>query len=478
MKMRFVSKLAVSLALACQLSPQAVLAQAPAPAPAPSQAPLAPTASSASPSVQVISLEEALRLVDAQNQDFAQVRARVQEAQGISRQALAALLPVLVATGSYTRNNEEAAIEFSRFLDTLEAGLSEIAQRPISLDRGGAPADRVIQPLDALTATGTLRVPLFAANAYWDFLAAKEGVNAAQASTQVARQRARSALLRALWLGSTAEAFVEVAQRGVTTSEQYVKTAERAVTAGTTVQLAVLRAQTELTRRQKELSDARNRLEAVRLSIGVLLGQQQPVQVQLPALEIPEAMAEESLVAEALKERAEVGAQHAVKRAADHGITSAWWRLAPTLAATGSVFASDTPFLTGDKTGWRATLELTWTLYDGGLRYGKLQQARGTLARVQAEQKGLELQISQEVRNALREFRLGQEQLALSERQRALAQEAARTAQNSFEQGVAGYTEVLDTLDRLYMAEAGEQEARARLAIAIITLKTARGQVW
>jgi outer membrane protein TolC len=472
MKMRFVSKLAVSLVLASPLCPPPAQAQ-----PQP-QAPLAPTAPSAVPEAQVISLEEALRRVDAQNQDLAQVRARAQEAQGIARQALAALLPVLVATGSYTRNNEDATIEFSRFLDTLEQGLSQIAGRPIALDRSGAPADRIIQPLDALTATGTLRLPLFAANAYWDVLAAKEGVNAANASIDVARQRTRSALLRALWLGSTAEAFVQVAQRGVNTSEQYVKTAERAVGAGTTVQLAVLRAQTDLARRQKELSEARNKLEAVRLSIGLLLGEQQPVQVQLPPLDIPGAEAEDALISEALKERAEVDVQAAMKRAADHGITSAWWRLAPTLTATGSAFASDTPFLTGQKTGWRAAVELTWTLYDGGLRYGKLQQARGTLARVEAEKKGLELQISQEVRNALREFRLGQEQLTLAERQRALAQEAARTAQSSFEQGVAGYTEVLDTLDRLYMAEAGEQEARARLAIAIITLKTARGQVW
>ncbi|ADO68578.1 Outer membrane efflux family protein [Stigmatella aurantiaca DW4/3-1] len=470
MKMRFVSKLAVSLVLACQLCPQTVLAQA--------QTPLEPTPSSAAPTAQVISLEEALRRVDAQNQDLAQVRARTEEAQGIARQALAALLPVLVATGAYTRNNEGATIEFSRFLDTLEQGLSQIAQRPITLDRSGAPADRIIQPLDALTVNGTLRLPLFAANAYWDVLAAKEGVNAANASVSVARQRTRSALLRALWLGSTAEAFVEVAQRGVNTSEQYVKTAERAVGAGTSVPLAVLRAQTELARRQKELSEARNKLEAVRLSIGLLLGEQQPVQVQLPPLEMPGTLAEDALIEEALKARAEVGVQEAMRRAADHGITSAWWRLAPTLTATGSVFASDTPFLTGDKTGWRAALELTWTLYDGGLRYGKLRQARGNLARVQAEKKGLELQISQEIRNALREFRLGQEQLTLSERQRALAQEAARTAQSSFEGGVASYTEVLDTLDRLYQAEAGEQEARARLAIAIITLKTARGQVW
>ncbi|EAU67703.1 TolC family protein [Stigmatella aurantiaca] len=468
--MRFVSKLAVSLVLACQLCPQTVLAQA--------QTPLEPTPSSAAPTAQVISLEEALRRVDAQNQDLAQVRARTEEAQGIARQALAALLPVLVATGAYTRNNEGATIEFSRFLDTLEQGLSQIAQRPITLDRSGAPADRIIQPLDALTVNGTLRLPLFAANAYWDVLAAKEGVNAANASVSVARQRTRSALLRALWLGSTAEAFVEVAQRGVNTSEQYVKTAERAVGAGTSVPLAVLRAQTELARRQKELSEARNKLEAVRLSIGLLLGEQQPVQVQLPPLEMPGTLAEDALIEEALKARAEVGVQEAMRRAADHGITSAWWRLAPTLTATGSVFASDTPFLTGDKTGWRAALELTWTLYDGGLRYGKLRQARGNLARVQAEKKGLELQISQEIRNALREFRLGQEQLTLSERQRALAQEAARTAQSSFEGGVASYTEVLDTLDRLYQAEAGEQEARARLAIAIITLKTARGQVW
>jgi len=309
-------------------------------------------------------------------------------------------------------------------------------------------------------------------------LAAREAVQAANVSTQVARQRLHTALLQALWLGSAAEAFVQVAERGVKTSEEHVQAAERGLRAGTAVQLAVLRAQTNLTRRQKDLAEARSKLEEVRLSTGVLLGIPRPVRVEPPSSEIPELGDEEALVAEALRERRELAAQASAERAASLSVDSAWWRLAPTVSASGSVFASDTPLITGEKQGWRASLELTWTAYDGGFRYGKQRQARAVLARTQAERKALELQIAREVRNALREVRLNQEKLALSERERALAQEAARTAQSSFEKGIAGHTEVLDVLDRLYAAEAGEQEARARLANAVTALRTARGQLW
>ena len=82
----------------------------------------------------------------------------------------------------------------------------------------------------------------------------------------------------------------------------------------------------------------------------------------------------------------------------------------------------------------------------------------------------------QEVADATRDLDVARERLRLAETQRGLASDAAASARRSFEAGIASSLDVVDANDRLYQADVGLADGRARLAQAAIALDRALGR--
>ncbi len=414
--------------------------------------PIVPSAARAA-EPRTLTLDEALAALDRQSPDLAQLRAHVDAVASVAREALSALLPGLVAMGSYARNRDDA-----RF--------------------AGPTGDIVIQPQQALTVAGTVHVPLFAQNAYWDFAQARDLTMAEGASFQAQRQRLRGAVVQACWMEQTAENVIAVAERGLASARDHAESAERAEKAGTTTKLAVLQARSELTRREKDLTEARSALGHSRIELGALLGRPEPTRVVMPTVTDDGSSDEEQLVNDALHARRERAARALELRAAERGVTSAWMRLAPGLSGSFSWFASDEPYVTGKKDGWRASIDLAWALYDGGYRYGKRREADAFVAAARAQAEATRVDISKEVRDSALEVGVARERLRVATEQAAVAEETAGTARRGFAAGVSTSLDVIDALDRETQAEVGLEQARAGLGRALAALHTARGLDW
>jgi outer membrane protein TolC len=408
----------------------------------------------AEPGPPVLKLDEALAALDERSLAIMQARARADEASALARQAAAPLLPTLMAVGSYTRNSDERRIQFPPLMGGQELTL---------------------QPGEQLSATGSLRVPLLVPSSWWELSAAREGARAAGATADAARFQVRTAFVQAAHLASAADEIVVAGERAVESATQFERSAARRVAAGTAPPLDSLRAQTERIRRESDLARARADLARAQLSLGIFLGRDGPVRVQVP-LAPPGAPDPAPLVEAALGRRPELAAARAQAGAAQAQVDAAWARLAPQLSGTVSAFASDVPYVTGEKQGWRASLDLTWALYDGGLRYGKRRQASAQLAGATAAAEGMRLQILQEVQDAARDVSVASERLRLAEQQRKLSADAAASASRSFEAGVASSLDVVDANDRLYQSDVGLADARARLGVARAALERAAGQ--
>ncbi|HET9553055.1 MAG TPA: TolC family protein [Anaeromyxobacteraceae bacterium] len=408
-------------------------------------------------------LPDALAELDRQSPSLAQSRARADEASSLVRQAAAPLLPGLTATGSATRNSDEARINIGKLL-TLPPGVA-------------APPPVTIQPLHSVSGAVTLRVPLLVPSAWFDLEAARGGARSAAAQAEASRRALRASLAATAFLGAAAEEAVTATEQAVRNAAALAESADRKVKAGTAAPLDALRARTEQVKREGDLVRARADLDKVRLALGALLGRETPVRVTVPD-EAPAAApaGEEALVAEALDHRPELAAAAAQVEGAEAQVRSAWARLAPQLSASGSAFAADVPYPTGAKDGWRATLDLTWPLYDGGLRYGKRREAEARVAGARAGAEAQRIAVGQEVRDAARDVAVAAERLRLAGEQRRLAAEAAGTAQRTYEAGVASSLDVVDADDRLYAADIGLADARARLASARVALDRALGR--
>jgi outer membrane protein TolC len=406
-----------------------------------------------------LTLDAALAELDAQSLTLVQARSRADEASGMVRQALAALLPTATAGVSYLRNSDAAEVTLPRQLGGMQI---------------------VIQPLESTTLSGSIRVPLLVPSAWFDLAAARDARRAAVLGAEATRLAVRTSLAQAAHLAAAGEELVAASERAVTSADELVRSAQRRVQAGTAAPLEITRAQAEQVRRQSDLAGARAALDRARLGVGILLGRPDPVRVTVPEVEgapNPELSAPaEQLVSEALERRPEVAAQRAQEDAADQGVRSAWARLVPQVSASASVFRADVPYPTGKKEGWRAGVDLTWLAYDGGLRYGKLHQAEAQAAGARAGLTAQQLAVRQQVQDAKRDLSVAVEQLRLARAQLGLATDSAASIKRSFDAGVASSLDVIDANDRLYASDSGLAAARARLAQARLGLALALGK--
>jgi outer membrane protein TolC len=402
-----------------------------------------------------IELAQALKELDQNNPSLAAASARVEEIGGVIRQVKAQLHPTLVAVGSYVRNNEEVALDVGQLLAALP----------------GAPAlpSMVIQPLDAWTAAGNLRVPLFVPNAWHDIEAAEALQRAGNANVEAARAQTHATFATLAYSARALEEVVAASERAIDLAHEQAQSAQRRVAAGTSDPLDVLRTQTEEVSRQSDLARARADLERVRLALGTLIGRTTPVRIVVPS-ELASSRAPRNDA-----RRAELAALDARAAVAEAQIDSARSRVLPQLTAQASVFASNQPYPTGDKTGWRVSAELTIPLYDGGVRYGKRQEAEASLRATRLEHSAKQLTIRQEVKDAEREIAVAEDRLRLAQTRQNLAGDAAASAKRSYDAGVATTLDVLDANDKLYKSEVAMAEARARLAQARIELGRALG---
>ena len=406
---------------------------------------------------RTLPLDEALRTLDGQSLTLRQARSRLTEASGIARQVLAGTLPTLTATGGYTRNSAAAQVT-----------LPPITGAPV----GGI----VIQPLDAWAAGGTLRVPIVVPTIWAEVAAARRAEESTAATIEAIRLDVRRTFIQVAWTGAAGEEMVAATERAVASADEQARSAQRALDAGTGVPLSVLQAKTEAVRRRSDLVRVRAELDRARLAAGVLLGVSEPLRILVPRAMPSSSQDARALVDEATTRRPELRATAAQVESAQDQLTAARLRWLPQLSASGSAFAQDVIYPTGQKDGWRVTLDLVWPLYDGGARYGRARQAEGAIEGAQAAQEAERLAVIQDVEDSVRDLRVAQERLDLAEQQVGLATEAATIARRGFAGGIASSLDVLDANDRLYQSEVGLADARARLGTALATVDRAVGR--
>jgi outer membrane protein TolC len=406
--------------------------------------------------VTELPLDDALAELEAQNLSLASARSRAEEAAAVVWQVSAQLVPSLSAQGSYVRNSDEAP--------------------PPGLIPG--PTRLVIQTEDQLSATGAVRIPLVVPSAWFEVRAARSGVRAAEASAEATSRQLQAGFAQAAHAARAGEEVVVASERAVELAAEHARSAERRVSAGVAPPLDALRARTEQVRRESDLVRARADLGRARLALGILLGRDAPVRILVPERGSPPPVPEDpsALAAGAMERRAEVRARRAQLDAAEEQVRASTARLFPQLSASGSAFVSDVALVTGEKDGWRATVDLTWPIFDGGLREGRRRQARAQVAGARAAAEAQRLQVVQEVADGARDLGVAVERLRLAETQRGLAADAAESARRSFEAGVASNLDVVDANDRLYQADVGLADARARVAQAAIALDRALGR--
>jgi outer membrane protein len=256
--------------------------------------------------------------------------------------------------------------------------------------------------------------------------------------------------------------------------------------AGTVPRFNVLRAEVELANAQPKLIRARNAFRIAKNNLANLLGfniwkealEDIPLKLSGRLEAVPYAIELPRAIALALERRTELGALRKAESLRKEDIVNARATYKPSLQAYAgyeghnSILQSD---LNTDLHGWIAGVQLSWDIFDGGLAYGKIKQARALHEKAEIDLEDAGRRIELEVRTAFSNFREADEVLKSQEKVVEEGEEALRLAKARNEAGTATQLDVLSAQTALTEARTTQVQALHDYAVARARLERAVG---
>ncbi|HEX8823422.1 MAG TPA: TolC family protein [Archangium sp.] len=408
------------------------------------------TVSAAAATPPVLTLDQALEAARQNNLDLKVARARLQQAQLLSRRAWAAYLPTVSVGGSYTRNSDEAVVALP-----------------------GGP-EIVIQPYNQFGAQAEVRQALLAPALIPAIRNAGIAEDVAELNTENARREILFAVAQSYFGAASYQEAIRAAQFLLEVNTAREADTQRRFDAGTVTRVALLRAKLDRARAEQDLVRARNAFASSRLGLATLIQRDAEFSLELPPVpEVPPA--EEDLTQKALEQRPDVAAARRNLDLALGRRQGVWYSYAPSVGFTGVYRLSNAGGFTGQNDSWALTVGAQWTLWDGGTREINLREESARVAEASAQQKQAESRVTEEVARARLEVENARANLSKAEEALSLARETQRLTEISFKAGVATYLEVADANAALTNAEVGAISERLQTSLAALRLLRAAG---
>lgn len=374
----------------------------------------------------------------------AQSEAHQKDAQVI--QARAASLPSLTVGGLYSRLDADRVL-------------------------GQGDTQRLVAGANQLSGNLTVSVPLFAPARWAAWLHARDNLEVARFAERDTRNKAALAAARAYLLVLAQKRLLAIAERASAVANEHFVFASRRQQEGLGHRLDELRAQTEQSITRSQLHQARAALRKSQENLGVLIGHDGPIDAhnepEFPAwppeaAEAAEAMATSQLV----MRRQDLAAIQTRAWAAARLLRHRFTDYLPTLSGSFAPFFQDPPSIVQPLLGWQARVELTWNLFDGGLRYGQRAERQAQYEQIQAVRWSALLAARSEVRAATFAVAEARETRAAAEQAKQAAQQAAEMAEKAFLAGATSNLEVIDANRRAQDAHAQAIQALDALLLA------------
>jgi outer membrane protein TolC len=444
--------------------------------------PLLALALAATTATPVLTLDEALAEAQRKNLDLKVVQARLEQAEQTSRKAWAGYLPTITASGAYTRNSDEARIQFP--VGNIVRDVGEPTSGPPGGDLPGSPTnlqvvpaqviDTTIQPYNQLNAQLEVRQALIVPALWVAIQAASQAVELAEYSAEAQRRELLFIVAQAYYGAAASQAALQAQARLLELNQAREKDTRARFEAGTVTRVALLRAQLDRTRAEQDLLRSRNALLSAKLALATLLQREPdfelapPPEPELPASDV-------DLSQRALELRPDVAVARKGEELAETNRRGAWYAYLPTVGLSGAYRWGNVGGFTGENTSWLVTVAAQWTIWDGGLREANLREQSARVAEAEAQRQSAEARAREEVLRSKLELESALANRSKAEEALALARETQRLTDISFRAGVATYLEVADANTALSGAEVGLVAERLQASVAALRLLKAVG---
>jgi outer membrane protein TolC len=431
------SALAFALALA---SP----ARAETPAP-PAEAP-----ETAAPAMPRLTLGQAIQRALARNPTLTVAFEEINRAEALVRQARAASLPTITGNGVYTHLDGDRRA-------TLQ----------------GQPVTFAAQ--DQLSANVTLSVPLLAPQRWAQWSHASTNVKTARAAGEDIRRQTAVAVARTFLTVISQRHVVDVNEHAMKTAKAHYDFAHTRLLGGVGNKVDDVRAEQQLATSRSQLEASYSGLVRAREALGVLLGEQGPIDV-VEDIPLPAPPTLETALQESTTRRPDVVAGGRRLEAAEQVRKDSYTDYLPFLVGVFQPFYQHPATLTQPRTGWQAQLLLTIPFYDGGLRYGLASEREALSAEARAQYDALVRQAQSDVRVAFDGVKRAEASLAAAVDAARLARNALELTNIAYRAGATTNLEVIDAERAAHAADTAAAVAEDQAGQARIDLLAASGR--
>lgn len=406
-------------------------------------------------SIHILDLETARRIAVQDNPSLAAAAQRVRQAKERLRQARSAYFPQLTARGSATRSI-----------------LSENAHSAALLSDPGADDTSDMYAV-GLSATWTL---FNGFSREYSNLSARYGLEGTRESRRDALRLLLSSVAASYYNAQLALENISIAEANESFNRRQLVEAQARYRVGTGSLSDVLNFEVQINSAKSNLISAKKSYDVAIYGLAALMGIPEamlPDHIELATLaaETPEELIAPDMATQvqyALDSRPDVlKAQHAVvqKKAAVGMAKSGFY---PTVSLTGGVDSTqpDTLGLEKEDFGKSVALNLTYSLFAGGLNRAKVAEARSGLSESENSLKEAMINVKSEVASAMSALSSAQEQLLLQRSNAKLVQQVRDLVAKEYAAGQA-------SLVRLNEAQKDLVTAQGNLALSLVSMRQA-----
>ena len=449
--------------LACLLGLSAAAQAEPLlPDASPSQSPVV------SSSRRPVSLEDALRLTAANNQDLAVARAQFEQLKAQASRVWGAILPEISLQGSLVRTSAPASLDRAGLINSV-GDVYGISQRNLSATP---------EPL-WLTAQNSAYGSLLVSQILFTpqlilIPAADQGAEAARLGSLEAREQVLLGTAR-VFLGLEGIAQLETAAHEAELVALKREKDTRALMAmGMAVEVASLRAQSETAATRNTLAQLAGTREQLLGLLESLTGE---------AIRPLEGSSKPDFGA-AAQEAAEPWNATYLVRANTRGVEalgafSTYDRMAwlPTLMAQAKGNYNSNAGFTGKNLSYDLILAINVPLYDRGARYANMHEDDAKVTEARAKLEGSRRKAKSNWMAARANLQAAEAALAQAEAQTALATRAQKQLESAVQAGVSTALELSDIDNKRFLAASSAAQARSQVEIRKVEVAAAEGRL-
>ena len=447
------------------------------------------SASGQEASVRTLSLEESIATALADNLSVKAAEEKVNTAGQKVKEARAAMMPSLSASGGYTYFGKLPTVELDFDFDPEMFGIpTEIIGGGAEAAEGGKsessePQEITMGQEDTYRAGLSIQQPVFTwGKIHNNYKQAKLGLESSRQELERVKQQVILDTTRSFYGVLLTAKLVKVTEMAVDQVQAHVETAQNLVAAGVATNFDLLRAKVQLANARSQLIRARNGLELTKNGFKNTMGMSLDAQIDVEGELIyqPLELDLDQLMKTAMANRPEIKQLQFQKQAGKKFVSLAKAGNKPNVTLIGDYSYesnADTPgdLFDGDewKNTWNVTLALQIPIFDGLATRARVRQAESGLRQIQIGMEQLSTGIGLEVRAAFLSFQQSKELLKAQEETVEQAKESLRIANLRYKNGMITNVEFMDAELAFTQAQTNHFSALHDYVVAIANLEKA-----